>query len=99
MGRPLRFIPEDGSGLVEITCRTIHGMFLFSPSPRFNEILIGVLARAHRLHPVGISAVVCLSNHSTCCSKFRTRSVLPTFMQYVNCNLAREVGRLSRAIR
>jgi hypothetical protein len=62
MGRPLRFIQEGGCGLVEVTCRTINGLFLFRPSPRFNEIFIGVLARARRLHPVGISAVVCLSN-------------------------------------
>ncbi|HEV8581577.1 MAG TPA: hypothetical protein VGX68_21125 [Thermoanaerobaculia bacterium] len=95
MGRPLRCIPEGGSGLVEVTCRTIHGMFLFHPSPRFNEILIGVLARARRLHPVGISALVCLSNHFHLLLEVPDAKRLADFMQYLNCNLAREVARLT----
>lgn len=94
MGRPVRFIPEGGS-LVEVTCRTINGMFLFRPSPRFNEILVGVLARASRLHPVSMSALVCLSNHFHLLLEVPNAQRLADFMQYVNCNLAREVARLT----
>jgi hypothetical protein len=95
MGRPLRFIYEGGCGLVEVTCRTIHGLFLFRPCPLFNQILIGVLARARGLHPVGISAVVCLSNHFHLLLQVPDAKRLADFMQYVNCNLAREVARLT----
>jgi REP element-mobilizing transposase RayT len=70
-------------------------MFLFQPSPRFNEILIGVLARARRLHPVGLSALVCLSNHFHLLLEVPDAQRLADFMQYVNCNLAREVARLT----
>jgi len=94
MGRPVRFIPEGG-GLVEVTCRTINRMFLFRPSPRFNEILVGVLARASRLHPVSMSALVCLSNHFHLLLEVPNAQRLADFMQYVNCNLAREVARLT----
>jgi REP element-mobilizing transposase RayT len=94
MGRPLRFI-TGGGDLVEVTCRTIQGLFLFRPSPMFNQILIGVLARARRLHPVGISALVCLSNHFHLLLEVPDAKRLADFMQYVNCNLAREVARLT----
>jgi hypothetical protein len=95
MGRPLRFVPEGGCGLFEVTCRTIHGLLLFRPCPLFNEILVGVLARARRLHPVSISAVVCLSNHFHLLLQVPDAKRLADFMQYVNCNLAREVARLT----
>jgi hypothetical protein len=52
MSRPLRFIPEEGA-LVEITCRTIHSRYLLRPDPTLNEIVLGVLGRAQRLHPGG----------------------------------------------
>jgi uncharacterized DUF497 family protein len=51
MSRPLRFIPEEGA-LVEITCRTIHSRYLLRPDPALNEIVLGVLGRAQRLHLV-----------------------------------------------
>ena len=53
MSRPLRFIPEEGA-LVDITCRTIQSRYLLRPDPALNEIVLGVLGRAQRLHPVEI---------------------------------------------
>ena len=62
MGRTLRFIPEGGA-LVEVTCRTIHGRFLFRPSRKLNEIIVGVLARAQRLYPVDLCSPIFMSTH------------------------------------
>jgi hypothetical protein len=53
MSRKLRFIP-DGGALVEVTCRTVQGRLLLVPSPQLNDIILGVLGRAQRLHPVEI---------------------------------------------
>ncbi len=55
MGRRLRFIPPEGA-LVEVTCRTVQGRFLLTPSADLNEIILGVLGRAQRLYPVGCCA-------------------------------------------
>ena len=54
MGRTLRFIPEGGA-LVEVTCRTIHGRFLFRPSRELNDIVVGRYAPGR---PVYISISV-----------------------------------------
>ena len=62
MSRPLRYIPEEGA-LVDITCRIIQSRFLLRPDPVLNEIVLGVLGQAQRLHPVEISAFFVASNH------------------------------------
>jgi REP element-mobilizing transposase RayT len=94
MGRPLRFIPEGGA-LVEVTCRTIHGRFLFRPSQELNEIIVGVLARAQRTHPVDICSLVFMSNHFHLLLWAPDAQRLGDFMEYTNSNLAREVSRLT----
>ncbi|HZM26326.1 MAG TPA: hypothetical protein VFB89_03155 [Gemmatimonadales bacterium] len=58
MARKIRYTPEGGA-LFEITCRTIHSRFLFRPTRRFNEILVGILARAKTRYGVEISAFCC----------------------------------------
>ena len=62
MSRRLRFIP-DGGALVEVTCRTVQGRLLLCPSPQLNDIILGVLGRAQRKHPVEIVAYAFASNH------------------------------------
>ncbi|HEX6904803.1 MAG TPA: transposase, partial [Thermoanaerobaculia bacterium] len=94
MGRDLRFIPEGGA-LVEVTCRTIHGRFLFTPSPELNDVIVGVLARAQRLHPVDICSPVFMSNHMHLLLRVPNAKRLSDFMQYASSNLAREVSRLT----
>jgi hypothetical protein len=49
----------EGGALFEITCRTIHSRFLFRPTRRFNEIVVGILARAKTRYGVEISAFCC----------------------------------------
>ena len=63
MGRPIRYLPPEGSGLVEVTCRTIQGRFLLTPSNELNEIILGALGRAQQLYPVGICAFAFAANH------------------------------------
>jgi len=63
MSRPIRFIPEEGA-LVDITCRTIQSRYLLRPDPVLNDILLGVLGRALRLHPVEISAFFVASSYT-----------------------------------
>lgn len=94
MGRPLRFIPEGGA-LVEVTCRTLHGRFLFRPSPELNSIVVGVLARAQQAYPVDICSPVFMSNHFHLLLWVPDAQRLSDFMEYTNSNLAREVSRLT----
>ncbi|NJL29338.1 MAG: hypothetical protein HC897_16355 [Thermoanaerobaculia bacterium] len=53
MARKNRFIPQGGA-LVEVTCRTIQSRYLLTPSQELNEIIVGILARAQRRHPVRV---------------------------------------------
>ena len=66
MGRRLRYLPPEGSSLVEVTCRTVQGRFLLTPSNELNEIILGALGRAQELYPVGICAFAFASNHYLC---------------------------------
>ncbi len=62
MGRRIRCIPSAGT-LVAVTYRAIQGRFLLRPSPELNDIALGVLGRAQRLHAVRVCGVTVLSNH------------------------------------
>src|SRR5215813_46550 len=66
MGRPIRYLPPEGSCLVEVTCRTVQGRYLLTPSNELNEIILGALGRAQELYPVGICALAFVSNHFLC---------------------------------
>jgi REP element-mobilizing transposase RayT len=93
MSRRLRYIPEGGA-LVEVTCRTIHSRFLLRPSPELNDIVVGVLGRAQRMHPIRLCQFSFVSNHFHLILDVDDARQLSCFMQYLNSNLAREVGRL-----
>jgi REP element-mobilizing transposase RayT len=92
MSRHLRFIP-DGGALVEVTCRTVQGRLLLVPSPQLNDIVLGVLGRAQRLHPVEVVAYAFASNHWHALLRVENAKQLSDFMCYLNGNLAKEVGR------
>jgi hypothetical protein len=83
MGRRLRYVPEGGA-LVEITSRTVHGRYLLRPGRAFNEIFVGVLARAKRLYPVELTGVVCLSGHFHLLMHVEHAGRLSDFMRYFN---------------
>jgi REP element-mobilizing transposase RayT len=48
---------------VEVTCRTLHSRLLLRPSPRLNQIILGILARAKHRYGVRVCFFVCASNH------------------------------------
>ena len=94
MGRKLRYAPEGGA-LFEITDRTIQGRPLFRPSRELNEIVLGVLGRAQRLHGVTLYSFVMLSGHYHMLVRVKDARQLAKFMQYFNSNLAKEIARLT----
>jgi REP element-mobilizing transposase RayT len=94
MGRRIRYLPPEGSGLVEVTCRTVQGRFLLTPSNELNEIILGALGRAQELYPVGICAFAFASNHFHLLLRVESTRQLALFMGHFNSNLAREAGRL-----
>ena len=91
--RKLRFVSEDKT-LFEVTDRTIHGRFLLLPTPMMNEIVIGALGRAQRLHGVRIFGFACLSNHLHLLLEVDDAQTLSRFMNCFLSKLAREAGRL-----
>ena len=95
MSRKLRYVPEGG-GLVEVTCRTLHSRFLLRPRPELNDLVVGVLGRAQRRYQVRCCAYIFLSNHFHLLLIVEDALQLSRFMGYVNSNLAREIGRLTK---
>ena len=93
MARRVRFIPEGGA-LVEITTRTIQGRHLLTPGPAVNEVILGVLGRAQRLHTIPCCGICVLSSHYHLLLRVQDAETMADFMEYVNSNLAREVGRI-----
>ncbi len=91
MSRRIRFVPPGS--LVEVTCRTMQGRLLLHPSPLIADICRGILARAARLYPVDVHAFAFLSNHFHLLLSVSSARRLSEFMNYLNSNLAREVGR------
>jgi len=94
VGRRIRFHPPGS--LVEVTCRTVQGRFLLRPTPLIADLCRGVLARAVRLYPVQVHAFVFLGNHYHLLLTVPSAARLAAFMNYLNSNVAREVGRAVR---
>jgi REP element-mobilizing transposase RayT len=94
MSRRLRFFPPNS--LVEVTTRTLQGRFLLQPSAQIADLCRGVLARAARLYPVKVHAFSFLGNHYHLLLSAPDAQRLALFMNYLNSNLAREIGRTVR---
>lgn len=91
MSRRLRFLPPNS--LVEVTSRTLQGRLLLQPTHRIAELCRGVLARAVRRYPVEIHAFAFLGNHYHLLLSASDSQRLAAFMNFLNSNLAREIGR------
>lgn len=92
MSRKLRFVPPRS--LVEVTARTIQARFLLRPGTEMNRRYVGILARAKTRYGVKVHAVACLSNHHHLLLSPADAEQLSSFMEYVQGNLAREIGKL-----
>ena len=92
MSRRLRYIPEGS--VVEVTMRTIQSRFLLRPSPEVNDVILGIIGRAQGLYEVQLHAFAFLSNHFHILLSPPDAKSLSSFMNYINSNIAREVGLL-----
>ncbi len=92
MGRPIRGCLAGQ--LVELTTRTIHGRFLLRPSSLVNVAIKGTLGRAQRYYGMRLCAAVFLSNHYHLLVVPESEEQLASFIQFLNGNLARQLGRL-----
>lgn len=94
LSRPLRVFPP-GRWTVEVTTRTIHGRYLLKPTKEAKEIIEGILGRALERHPtIQLISYWFLSNHYNLLLSAPDAPTLSKFMNYVNGNLARELGAL-----
>ena len=92
MGRRLRCLLAGH--LVEVTCRTIQGRFLLRPSSEVNLTIKGTLGRAQRYTGLRVVACVFLSNHYHLLVIPDSEPQLASFMQFLNTNLSKQLGRL-----
>ena len=92
MGRRLRCLLADH--LVEVTCRTIQGRFLLRPSSQVNLAIKGTLGRAQRYTDLLVVCCVFLSNHYHLLVLPFSEQQLASFMQFLNTNLSKQLGRL-----
>ena len=92
MGRRLRCLLAGH--LVEITCRTIQGRFLLRPSSQVNLAIKGILGRAQRYFGLRVVICVFLSNHYHLLVLPDSEQQLAAFMQFLNTNLSKQLGRL-----
>ena len=90
MPRGPRYLPPGWS--VEITTRTIRGLYLIPATRAFSRTFVGILARAQELHPVRIHAAVAGNNHYHLILTPDDAEQLADFMEHVNGNLAREAS-------
>ena len=92
MGRRLRGLLAGH--LVEVTGRTIQGRFLMRPSSQVNLVIKGVLGRAQRYTGLRVVMCVFLSNHYHLLVIPDSERQLAAFMQFLNTNLSKQLGRL-----
>ena len=103
MSRPLRFVPEeyrnwtDSYGqeiaVVEITTRTLLGMFLLKPTPQNRSIIVGVMAHVQRRLKFEIYGYAWLSNHGSYLVEVTGPEHQSAIMREIHGQLARELGR------
>lgn len=85
---------DTESGLVEITSRTLHGLFLCRPSPEVNDRILGVLGRAQAKYKVEIHVFSFMSNHFHLIISVRSVKQMARFVGFLKANLAKELGEL-----
>lgn len=83
--------------IYEITTRTFQERLLLRPGTECRALVLGVIARAMALFPaVSVYAFTFLSNHYHMLASASDGGSLSRFLNHVNSNVARELGRLHR---
>ena len=80
--------------LVEVTNVTFQNRFLLRPSEEVNDLFLGVVGRAQELYGMRICGIKALSTHVHMLLVPRDAKHLADFMEHVNCNTSKELGRL-----
>ena len=95
MPRRLRFQPQKNLIHV-VSTRCIQGYSLLRPSQKVNRLIAGILSRAllRSEGQIKLYAYVFMSNHYHLILQSFDQKSLSEFMQYLNQNLSRELGRL-----
>ena len=103
MPTQLRFIPDDIKlwsdskgrpiAIVEVTIRTVLGMFLLVPKPKHVRIVLGVLGRALQTLDFELFGYCYLSDHGSLLMGVRDEPHQARIMEFIHSNIARELGR------
>ena len=80
--------------LVEVTTVAFQNRFLLRPSDEVNDLILGVWGLAQRKLEMPVVAFVVLSTHYHALLIPRDPKHLADFMEFVNGNVAKELGRL-----
>ena len=92
MPRDPRYFPPRT--LVEVTNVTFQNRALTRPSKELNSIFLGVLGLAQKKFSMKICCFVVLSSHYHGLLVPNDPEHLADFMEFLNCNLSKEIGRL-----
>lgn len=85
---------DNSTGLVEISSRTLFGLYLLRPSKEVNDFILGVLGRAQAKFEVMIHAFSFMSNHFHLLATVLDVDVMSLFAGFLKCNIAKELGRI-----
>ena len=80
--------------LIEVTSVTIQNRYLLRPSPKFNDLVTGVMGRAQRKYGIKVVCLTVLSSHFHILVYTQDAKKLASFMCYIKTNIAKEVGGL-----
>jgi REP element-mobilizing transposase RayT len=83
----------ESDGYFFVTARCFQSRLLLRPSPRVNEVIGGVLARATKIAKVEVCGFVAASSHVHLLCRARDGE-LSKFMGYFLSNVSKKVGRL-----
>ena len=72
----------------------MHSRFLLRPSHEVNTIICGVIGRAKRKYCMTVCYFVAMSNHLHLLLRPGDAQQLARFMNYVDANIAKEIGRV-----
>ena len=92
MGRQLRTFSRPRATTSETLQKTIQSKSLLRPGPRFNPLMVGVLAKAQRLYGGQIHTFVALANHWHLLATFESPKQMADFHRYFNSCLSKEAG-------
>ena len=102
MSSPRRFIPdalklwtdleERPIAVVEVTWRTICGLYLLAPTKRNTDLLLGVLGKAQDKYDFQIYGLAFLSNHGSMLIGVRSTKHLSQILRFIGSNIPKEIG-------